>query len=411
MIAHVDMDAFYVSVERKDDPSLVGAPVIVASDSGRSVVLSASYDVRGLGVHSAQPVMQAKRLAPHARLVPPRHRRYVELSEQIMELLQQITPTVEQVSVDEAYLDIGGALRTWGTPEDVAAGIRRRIRQELDLPASVGLAPNKFLAKMASERAKPDGVFSLPPGRVAPFMERLPVSELFGVGEATALRLRQAGYSTAGELSRADPEQIRRSLGRGAARLVQLAAGVDEREVVTEREEKSLGAEHTYAEDVTDRELLDRTVLWLAHRVAGRARSHGRVGEVVALKVRWDDFTTLSRQRRLTRPTDAAAEIGAAARELIDALPTPLPPVRLVGVRLEGLAPHGAGRQLSLDGATDARRDAEEAMDRINERFAGAVGPASLIGGHDAGRRAEPRQGRDGRHPQTGSSPGESGAD
>lgn len=389
MVAHVDMDAFFVSVERLDDPLLRGIPVIVAADTGRSVVLSASYDLRELGVHSAQPVSQAKRLAPHARLVPPRQHRYAELSARIMQELHRVTPAVEQVSVDEAYLDLTGALRAWGSPEAIAEGIRTRLREELGLPASVGLAPNKFLAKMASGRAKPDGVFSVPPARVAQFLEYLPVGKLFGVGEATAQRLRMAGYATAGELGRAEPAQVQRTLGRGAAGLVRLARGIDDRDVVTEREEKSLGAEHTYATDVTDREVLDRTVLWLAHRVAGRARSHERVGEVVAIKVRWEDFTTLSRQRRLSRPTDAASEIGAAARELIDQLPRPLPPVRLIGVRLEGLAPQGAGLQLSLDAGSDARRDAEAAMDRINARFSGGLAPASLLSGHERRGRTD----------------------
>lgn len=408
VIAHVDMDAFFVSVERLDQPSLGHAPIIVAHDGPRSVVLSASYDLRKLGVHSAQPVSQAKRLAPHARIVEPRQGRYQELSGQVMSILRDVSHAVEQVSVDEAYLDLSGALLAWGSPERIAAAVRQRIRGELGLPASVGLAPNKFLAKMATERAKPDGVFSIPPARVEAFLRDLPVGDLFGVGEATARALRLAGFDTAGALASAEPAEVERLLGKGAARLAQLARGHDPRPVVTEREEKSMSAEHTFASDVTDRELLRHTLLQMAHRVASRARAAGRVGEVVALKIRWEDFTTLSRQRRLSRPSDSAAELCAAAHELLDALPRPLPPVRLIGLKLDALAPSGAGLQLSLDAGDDQRRDVEETMDRVNQRFHGALAPASLLG-------ASPRRGRGlpihpGEGESAGNSPTEPGA-
>lgn len=394
------MDAFFVSAERLDAPELEGQPVIVGHDGPRSVVLSASYDLRALGVHSAQPVSQAKRLAPHAVLVEPRQHRYHELSRTIMEVLRSFSPAVEQVSVDEAFLDLSGALRGGRTPEQLAHAMRSGIREAVGLPASVGLATTKFLAKMASEKAKPNGVFSIPPARVREFLDPLPVGELFGVGEATARTLRLAGYATAGALAAADPREIGRLLGKGAHRLALLARGIDDREVVTEREEKSLGAEHTFGTDVTDRAVLERTLLWLAHRVAERARSAERTGEVVALKVRWEDFSTHSRQKRLNRPSDAASEIAAAAGELLAGLPQPLPPVRLIGVRLDSLTPAGAGFQLSLDAGQDAKRDAEATMDRINARFAGSLSPASLLGD------ARPRRG-DAHRSQSGNSPGE----
>jgi DNA polymerase-4 len=391
------MDAFFVSVERLDDPDLRSRPVIVGADTPRSVVLSASYDVRALGVHSAQPVAQAKQLAPHALLIPPRQKRYAQLSKQVMGILREFTPLVEQVSVDEAYLDLSGSLRTWGTPERAAQAIRARIREELGLPASVGLAPTKFLAKMASGLAKPDGIYSLPPQAVASFLERLPVGKLFGVGKATAETLRMAGYESAGDLARADQADLARRFGTGIARLVPLARGEDPRPVQVGREEKSLGAEHTFSTDVTDRDVLDRTLLWLAHRVATRARTAERAGSVVAVKLRWTDFTTLNRQLHLTRPTDAASEIAEAAGRLVAGLSQPLPPVRLVGVRLEELAPRGAGRQLSLLGEDDQRRDVEATMDAINTRFAGALAPASLLQ-HGLGERESG-------HGNTGNSP------
>ncbi|MGO3152171.1 MAG: DNA polymerase IV [Galactobacter sp.] len=412
IVAHVDMDAFFVSVECLDNPDLVGQPVLIGTDAQRSVVLSASYDLRTLGVHSAQPVVQAKRLAPHAVIVAPHHGRYSELSRAVMAILRDFSPLMEQVSVDEAYLDLSGTMRTWGTPERAAEAIRARIRSELGLPASVGLAPTKFLAKMASGRAKPDGVFSVPPAYVHSFLRDLPVSQLFGVGRATAETLRLAGYSTAGDLADADQAEVARSLGAGIARLVPLARGEDPREVVVEREEKSLGAEHTFATDVTDRAALDRTVLWLSHRVATRARAAERAGTVVALKLRWTDFTTLSRQTHLVRATDSAAEIAEAAGRLVSAVASPLPPVRLVGVRLEGLAPLGSGRQLSLLGEDDQRRDAEETMDRINSRFAGALAPASLLPGAEGGStRGSARDRRETAHTESVNSPGDAAHD
>jgi DNA polymerase-4 len=325
-----------------------------------------------------------------------------------MENLRGFTPLVEQVSVDEAYLDLSGSLRTWGTPERAAEALRGRIRDELGLPASVGLAPTKFLAKMASGLAKPDGIYSLPPQSVPTFLARLPIGKLFGVGKATAETLRLAGYESAGDLARADQADLARRFGTGIARLVPLARGEDPRPVQVGRDEKSLGAEHTFSSDVTDRDVLDRTVLWLAHRVATRARAAERAGSVVAVKLRWADFTTLNRQMHLSRPTDAAAEIAAEAGKLVAALEQPLPPVRLVGVRLEALAPRGAGRQLSLLGEDDQRRDAEAAMDAINTRFSGALGPASLLQ-QDLQRRNRTRSEPD--HGNTGNSPRASPSD
>jgi DNA polymerase-4 len=250
---------------------------------------------------------------------------------------------------------------------------------------------------MASGLAKPDGIYSLPPQAVASFLERLPVGKLFGVGKATAETLRMAGYESAGDLARADQADLARRFGTGIARLVPLARGEDPRPVQVGREEKSLGAEHTFSTDVTDRDVLDRTLLWLAHRVATRARTAERAGSVVAVKLRWTDFTTLNRQLHLTRPTDAASEIAEAAGRLVAGLSQPLPPVRLVGVRLEELAPRGAGRQLSLLGEDDQRRDAEATMDAINTRFAGALAPASLLQ-HGLGERESG-------HGDTGNSP------
>ena len=223
VIAHVDVDAFFVSVERILDPRLQNRPIIVSQDSPRAVVLSASYDVRAYGVHSGQPVAQAKNMAPHALIVPPTRSAYGKASARVMEVLRDVTPLVEQVSVDEAFMDITGVMRHYSSPFHCAEVVRQRIKQAVGLPASVGLAPNKFLAKMASDKAKPDGVYAITPGAVDDFMRELPVGELFGVGKATELKLHSQGLMTAGDVAQADPRRMQRLLGKHGPELIKLA--------------------------------------------------------------------------------------------------------------------------------------------------------------------------------------------
>lgn len=407
VIAHVDIDAFFVSVERILDPRLQNRPIIVSQDSPRAVVLSASYDVRAYGVHSGQPVAQAKNMAPHALIVPPTRSEYGKASARVMEVLRDVTPLVEQVSVDEAFMDITGVSRHYSSPFHCAEVVRQRIKQAVGLPASVGLAPNKFLAKMASDKAKPDGVYAITPSAVDDFMRGLPVGELFGVGKATALKLHSQGLMTAGDLAQADPRRMQRLLGKHGPELIKLARGIDPRPVVTERVEKSVSHEHTFDADVTDEAVLRRWVKELSFKVAERVRAAGHRFYVVGLKVRWDDFTTISRQRRLSDPTASSAVMSEVALSLLSALPRPLKPVRLIGVRAGEFASEREGEQLTFDwdqtpaevsntpakreGRRDAGKmtDAEKTMDAINARFKDSVRPASFLHGstqkHDAG--------------------------
>lgn len=419
VIAHVDIDAFFVSVERILDPRLQNRPIIVSQDSPRAVVLSASYDVRAYGVHSGQPVAQAKNMAPHALIVPPTRSAYGKASARVMEVLRDVTPLVEQVSVDEAFMDITGVMRHYSSPFHCAEVVRQRIKQAVGLPASVGLAPNKFLAKMASDKAKPDGVYAITPGAVDDFMCELPVGELFGVGKATELKLHSQGLMTAGDLAQADPRRMQRLLGKHGPELIKLARGIDPRPVVTERVEKSVSHEHTFDADVTDEAVLRRWVKELSFKVAERVRAAGHRFYVVGLKVRWDDFTTISRQRRLSDPTDSSAVMSEVALSLLSALPRPLKPVRLIGVRAGEFASEREGEQLmfewdqaAAENSASTKHDespepgkktgtkktgiektagAEKMMDAINARFKDSVRPASFLKGpakkDDAGPR------------------------
>lgn len=413
VIAHVDIDAFFVSVERILDPCLQNRPIIVSQDSPRAVVLSASYDVRAYGVHSGQPVAQAKNMAPHALIVPPTRSAYGKASARVMEVLRDVTPLVEQVSVDEAFMDITGVIRHYSSPFHCAEVVRQRIKQAVGLPASVGLAPNKFLAKMASDKAKPDGVYAITPSAVDDFMRELPVGELYGVGKATELKLHSQGLMTADDVAQADPRRMQRLLGKNGPELIKLARGIDPRPVVTERVEKSVSHEHTFDADVTDEAVLRRWVKELSFKVAERVRAAGHRFYVVGLKVRWDDFTTISRQRRLSDPTASSAVMSEVALSLLSALPRPLKPVRLIGVRAGEFASEREGEQLMFDwgqtraeesttpakheGRSDAGKmtDAEKTMDAINARFKDSVRPASFLQGstqkHDAGA-SEKRQ-------------------
>lgn len=408
VIAHVDVDAFFVSVERILDPRLQNRPIIVSQDSPRAVVLSASYDVRAYGVHSGQPVAQAKNMAPHALIVPPTRSAYGKASARVMEVLRDVTPLVEQVSVDEAFMDITGVMRHYSSPFHCAEVVRQRIKQAVGLPASVGLAPNKFLAKMASDKAKPDGVFAITPGAVGDFMRELPVGELFGVGKATELKLHSQGLMTAGDVAQADPRRMQRLLGKHGPELIKLARGIDPRPVVTERVEKSVSHEHTFDADVTDEAVLRRWVKELSFKVAERVRAAGHRFYVVGLKVRWDDFTTISRQRRLSDPTDSSAVMSEVALSLLSALPRPLKPVRLIGVRAGEFASAREGEQLMFDwdqavaeSSASTKRDespepgktvgAEKMMDAINARFKDSVRPASFLKGPGKKDDAGPR--------------------
>jgi DNA polymerase-4 len=381
-ILHIDMDAFYASVELRHRPELVGRPVIVGGTGSRSVVLSATYEARRFGVHSAMPMMRARRLCPHAVVVPPDMASYAEASRGVMEVFRSVTPLVEPLSLDEAFLDVGGARRRLGRPVAIATFVRARIADEQGITCSVGVASTKFVAKLASARCKPDGLLVVPRDEVVGFLHPLPVGALWGVGERTEEQLLRLGLRTVGDIAHTPAATLVRALGVAAGEhLHALAWGRDERTVVPDEAEKSIGAEETFATDVDDPDIVLRELLRLSERTAARVRAADQVGRTVSIKVRFADFSTITRARTLDVPTDVAREIYDVARGLFTALGLQRARLRLVGVRLEGLlVARTAPQQLQLGGRERGWREAEQAVDRATLRFgSGAVRPAALV--------------------------------
>ncbi|SDI05454.1 DNA polymerase IV [Nonomuraea jiangxiensis] len=383
-ILHVDMDAFYASVELLDRPELHGRPVIVGSPAGRGVVLSATYEARAHGVHSAMPMSRARRLCPQATIIPPSHGKYAEVSRGVMEIFHTITPLVEPIASDEAFLDVGGARRRLGPPAAIAAMIREQVLDRYGITCSVGVAGSKFVAKLASKQCKPDGLLVVPAGQVVDFLHPLPVSALWGVGERTEQALVRLGIRTVGDLARVPPATLQRELGQAVGgHLAELAWGRDDRAVSAHVPDKSIGNEETFAADVDDPEVIRRELLRLSERVAARMRKAGHVGRTVSVKLRRADFTTINRSRTLREPTDVAQVIYATACELFQAAGLERVRLRLVGVRMENLRPaQEATRQLGLGERETGWREAEQAMDKAILRFGpDAVLPASLVRG------------------------------
>jgi DNA polymerase-4 len=378
-ILHLDLDAFFVAVERLDNPALIGVPVIVGGRAeARGVVSSASYEARAFGVRSAMPTAQALRLCPQAILVGGNRRRYVEMSGKVMALLGEYTPLLEPISIDEAFLDISGTEAHYGPPAVLAQTLRDRIAAELGLSASLGAAANKLVAKIASDLRKPHGITVVPPGQEAAFLAPLPIRRLWGVGEVTGRELARLGIQTIGDLARFSPEELRGRFGAHGEGLWRAATGIDDSPVTPEHEAKSLSREETFAQDVRDPILLRRELLRLSDAVAGRLRRHTLQARTVALKLRYPDFTTLTRQTTLPDPTDAGPVIYAQALALFDAA-WDRRPVRLIGVAAANLS-QGA-RQLRLFEQEDARQShLEVALDRIRARFGeDAIQRASLL--------------------------------
>ncbi|MFI7701040.1 DNA polymerase IV [Nonomuraea sp. NPDC049480] len=383
-ILHVDMDAFFASVELLERPELRGHPVIVGSPAGRGVVLSATYEARSFGVHSAMPMGRARRLCPQATIIPPSHGKYSEVSKGVMEIFHAITPLVEPIASDEAFLDVGGARRRLGSPAVVAAMIREQVLDRYGITCSVGVASSKFVAKLASKQCKPDGLLVVPAGEVVSFLHPLPVSALWGVGERTEQSLVRLGIRTVGDLARVPVGTLQRELGQAAgSHLAALAWGRDERSVTAHVPDKSIGNEETFAADIDDPEVIRRELLRLSERVAARMRKGGHVGRTVSVKLRRADFTTITRSRTLREPTDVAQVIYATACELFHAAGLERVRLRLVGVRMENLRPaEEATHQLGLGERETGWREAEQAMDKAIRRFGpDAVVPASLVRG------------------------------
>lgn len=390
-ILHVDMDSFFVSVELLERPELRGRPVASAHDSPRSVVSSASYEARKFGVRSAMPVARAKQLCPSLALVPPVHEKYRAVSRRVMEIFREFTPLVEPLSIDEAFLDVAGSTRLFGSPAQIARQLRERVRERTGLPASVGLAGTKFVAKLASQRAKPDGVLEVPPDQTLAFLHPLPVGAMWGVGAATARALESRAIHTVADIAAEPLPSLERIIGRASAhKLHQLAHGIDPRPVETVRSEKSVGHEETFATDVSDPETLHRELLRLATRVGERLRAGSLEARTVSIKVRWANFDTVTRSRTLGQATNGTQAIQTTARELFDQLGARGRPVRLIGVRAEHLI--GSGADDILLWSEDAHwRAVDEAVDEVRGRF-GSLGltAASLLGERSHHRPDEP---------------------
>ncbi len=399
-VLHVDMDAFYASVEIRDRPELAGRPVIVGGLSGRSVVLSATYQARAFGVRSAMPMSRARRLCPQATVIPPRHGLYGAVSKEVMAIFAAVTPLVQPLSLDEAFLEVSGARRLLGRPAQIGELIRRQVAEQQQITCSVGVAANKFLAKLASVHCKPDGLLVIPAEGALEFLHPLPISALWGVGERTGQMLARLGLRTVGDIARTPVSALERELGRAAAEhLHALAWGRDDRGVEASVREKSVGAEETFDVDVTEPAVVRRELLRLSRRTASALRSSGYATRTIVVKLRKADFTTITRSRTLPEATSETQRIYSTACALYVASGlSGQARLRLVGVRATGLVrAAAASTQLALGEDGVSWRDAESALDKITGRFGpDAVRPATLV---DRGHRspAGPRTGGDAR--------------
>jgi len=369
-ILHVDMDAFYASVEQHDRPELAGLPVVVGGAGSRGVVAAASYEVRRFGVHSAMPMREALRRCPQAVVVAPRFKRYREVSNQVFEIFREFTDLVEGLSLDEAYLDVTASLALLGSGEDMAREIRKRIRERTGLAASVGVSHNKLLAKLASDMGKPDGLTVIRPEDVRATLDPLPVGRLHGVGPKTAARLEEQGIFTLGQL-RAAPESVLWPLFRREVRTFQdRASGIDERPVISDAQEKQISSEETFDTDIRDRKEMQERLAQLADRTTARLRSRQFKAGTVSIKVRRRDFETYTRQRSFNPPTQETRLIAQVAADLLDhwLAEQPRAAVRLLGVGVSDLEPEAQLDLFATEESSESSR-LDDALDRIHGRF------------------------------------------
>ena len=381
-ILHVDMDAFYASVEQRDDPSLRGRPVIVGGTGNRGVVAAASYEVRRYGVHSAMPMREALRRCPEAVCVPPRISHYAAESERIFEVFHEYTPLVQGLSLDEAFLDVSASLSAFGPAAEIAVEIKKRIRERTGLTASVGVAPNKLVAKIASDLRKPDGLVIVRPDEVQALLDPLPVRRLFGLGEKTAPKVEALGIKTFRDLRLANPDRLRPVFGRYTDRVIERAAGIDDRPVEPDLDEKQVSAEETFETDLRDPSRLSAEIVRLADKASARLRRRGLAARCVTVKIRRADFTTYTRQRHVEPATQETRVVTAVALGLLHEwiISQPRASVRLLGV---GVSDLGDVPQMDLFTAPEATRNREldAAVDRIREKFGSvALKPASALG-------------------------------
>ena len=378
-ILHVDMDAFYASVAERDDPSLRGKAVVVGAGA-RGVVLSANYAARKYGIRAAMPVGRAKRMAPHAIFVTPDHSRYSEVSAKVMEIFDSFTPLVEPISLDEAFLDVTGARKLLGTGREIAVEIRRQVEASEGITCSVGIAPSKFIAKLASGHCKPNGILEIPADRILNFLHPLPVNAIWGVGPKTAETLERLGLRTVADIANLPRATLIRALGQASgASLYELAWGRDYRDVTPNEPDKSISAAETFAQDIDDPEEILQEFLRLTEKAAARLRENDFYTKTISIKVRFVDFSTISRSKTLPLPIDSTHEIYEIAKSLYLALNLDRARLRLVGISLDNLS-EAAPEQLLLGAREKGWREADTAIDRAKLRFGGgSVRPGRLI--------------------------------
>ena len=382
MILHIDMDAFYASVEQLDDPRLKNKCVIVGGTSNRGVVSAASYEARQFGVHSAMPIYQAKQKCPHGIFVPPRMRRYKEVSKKVMALLKDFSPLVEPVSIDEAYMDITGCQRLFGEPQEIAREIKRKIKETVNLTCSVGVAPNKFLAKIASDMEKPDGLTLILPDKVPEFIDSLPVKKVPGVGKKMFRQLELLGIRTLGDVQRLPEKSLLKHLGKFGKRLRTLSSGSDHSPVTPQAPHKSISSERTLAADTRDVKLLKRYLLSQSGEVSKQLRKTGVRAKTITIKIKDEDFKTVTRRTTIAIPTQSSKTIYKHAAQLMDDYKI-TQKIRLIGVGTSGFSSVTASVQMGLfDTHAETRDDWEKidkALDSISKKFGkDLVGRATL---------------------------------
>ena len=381
IILHVDMDAFYASVAELDHPELRGKAVVVGAGA-RGVVLSANYAARKFGIRAAMPVGRAQRMAPHAVFIAPEHHRYSEISARVMEIFASFTPIVEPISLDEAFLDVTGAQRLLGSGREIARAIRAKVLEQEGITCSVGIASNKFIAKLASQHCKPDALLEITDDRLLEFLHPLPVAAMWGVGPKTGEALQRLGLHTIGDIAATPRATLIRALGDAAgASLYELSWGRDFREVINEEPDKSISAAETFAHDLDNPEEILREYLRLCEKATARLRDRDLFAKTISIKVRFADFTTISRSKTLPLPVDSTQEVYEVVRTLYKALKIDRARLRLVGVSLENLH-DGAHQQLELGAREKGWREADSAIDQARARFGSAsVRPGRLIRG------------------------------
>lgn len=372
MILHIDMDAFYSSIEERDHPELAGKPVVVGgTPEGRGVVAAANYEVRRYGVHSAMPAATARRLCPQAVFLPARHSYYATVSHQIRDIFHRYTPLVEPLSLDEAFLDVTASEKLFGSSPEIGRRIKREIAEELNLIASVGVAPNKFLAKIASDLDKPDGFVVVDPARVQDFLDPLPVWRLWGVGRVSERTLQRRGVTTIGALRKLPRVELQQLFGKGGTHLWQLAHGIDNRAVVPDHQAKSLSHETTFDTDIASLEILRAWLLELTEQVCWRLRQHQLQGRTVQVKIRFADFKTITRAHTLVEPTDITQELWQVAATLLENnLPERHSGVRLLGMGVSGFREEQPAQGQLFEEDKRAKQSRLDSLsDSLKERF------------------------------------------